>query len=145
MSLGVLGFTRRVLPVMAIGAVMAAAACLPDDQRTDSIEPGVTGRAELSAETLAQIDSGNAAFRRDDFETAIARFQEATQSAPDDPTGWFGLYMAHTATGDAAAADDALARARELAPGASLIRMPAEGEGGGEGASQPDSAGGGSP
>ena len=134
---------RRVLPGIAVGAVMVVASCLPDDQRTDSIEPGVTGRAELSAETLAQIDSGNAAFRRDDFETAIARFQEVTQSAPDDPTGWFGLYMAYAATGDAAAADEAMERARELAPGASLIRMPEDGEGGGE--PQPDGAGGGSP
>ena len=97
-SPGRVGFMRRTLPALAVGAVLAAAACLPDDQRTDSIEPGVSGRAELSAETLAQIDSGNAAFRRDDFETAIARFEEVTRSAPDDPTGWFGLYMAHVIT-----------------------------------------------
>jgi cytochrome c-type biogenesis protein CcmH/NrfG len=123
---------RRVLPAIGVAAVVVVAACLPDDQRTDSIEPGVSGRAELSPETLAQIDSGNAAFRRDDFETAIARFREVTESAPDDPTGWFGLYMAYSETGDAAAADSALARAQELAPGASLLRFPEGGEGGGD-------------
>jgi tetratricopeptide (TPR) repeat protein len=123
------------------GLVWAVAACsLPDDQRTDSIEPGVSGRAELSAETLAQIDSGNAAYRRDDFAAAVDFFDQATQSAPDDPTGWFGLYMAHTALGDAEAAEAALDQARDLAPGASLIRLPEDTTAGG---SDPDEAGAG--
>ncbi len=112
-------------------ALVVLAGCRPDDQRTDSIDPATSGRAELSAETLAQIDSGNAAFRRGDHEAALGFFGEATVSAPDDPTGWFGVYMAHQELGNAAAADSAIAQARSLAPGASLIRMPADSGGGG--------------
>ena len=125
---------------LAAGVALAAAACMPpDDQRTDSIEPGVSGRADLSPETLAQIDSGNVAYRRGDYDAAAELFGEVTRSAPDDPTGWFGLYMAYTALGDTQAADSALAQARELAPGASLIRLP-EGD---EAGAAPDTAGGG--
>lgn len=126
---------------VAAGVALAAVACqLPDDQRTDSIEPGVSGRADLSPETLAQIDSGNVAYRRGDYQAAADLFGQVTLSAPDDPTGWFGLYMAYTALGNAQGADSALAQARELAPGASLIRLPEGGEAGG---TPPDTAGGG--
>ena len=126
---------------LLVVAVWAAACSLPDDQRTDSIEPGVSGRADLSAETLAQIDSGNAAYRRAEYQAAADLFTQVTESAPDDPTGWFGLYMAHTALGNADAAEAALATARELAPRASLIRLPEPGgdSGGGE---EGDSGGG---
>lgn len=117
----------------ALALVATLPGCLPDDQQTDSLDPATAGRAELPAETLAQIDSGNARYRRGEYEAAANSFREATASAPDDPTGWFGLYMAYQAMGNAAAADSALDAARELAPGASLIRMPT---------ATPDSGGG---
>ncbi len=118
----------RRLALLLLSA-MAVGACRPDDQRTDTIDPAAA-RAELSAATLAQIDSGNAAYRRGDYEGAVAAFGEVTVSAPDDPTGWFGLYMAHQSLGQAAAADSALDKARSLAPGASLIHPSADGGGG---------------
>lgn len=121
---------------------LALGGCRPDDQRTDTIDPETSGRAELSPETLAQIDSGNAAYRRGEYEAAATSFRAATASAPDNPTGWFGVYMAEQALGDTAAADSALATARSLAPGASLIRPPSGGDGGG---SEGGDAGGGSP
>jgi Tfp pilus assembly protein PilF len=120
---------RAGLSILA-GLTLVLTGCLPDDQRTDSIDPAASGRAELSAETVAQIDSGNAAYRRGDFEAAVTAFGTATASAPDDPTGWFGLYMAHQSLGNTAAADSAIATARSLAPGASLIRLPADSGGG---------------
>lgn len=116
--------------IVLAGLIALLSGCLPDDQRTDSIDPGTSGRAELSAETLAQIDSGNAAYRRGEFDAAVESFRAATESAPDDPTAWFGLYMAHQSLGNPAAADSAIATARSLAPGASLIRMPADSGGG---------------
>jgi Flp pilus assembly protein TadD len=117
--------TRAGLWMLGCFAVLLTG-CLPDDQRTDSIDPAASGRAELSAETLAQIDSGNAAYRRGDFAAAVEAFGAVTAAAPDDPTGWFGLYMAHQSLGNAAAADSAITTARSLAPGASLIRLPAD-------------------
>lgn len=124
------GGAMRLAGVLLATAIIVVSGCRPDDQRTDSIDPVASGRAELSTETLAQIDSGNAAFRRGDFEAAVVAFGGATSSAPDDPTGWFGLYMAHQELGNDAAADSAISRARSLAPGASLIRIPADSAGG---------------
>ncbi|MEQ9568634.1 MAG: hypothetical protein RLN75_00470 [Longimicrobiales bacterium] len=117
---------RAGVVVLAVALSGIAGGCRPDDQRTDSIDPATSGRSELSAETLAQIDSGNAAYRRGEYEVAAASFRGATESAPDDPTGWFGLYMAQQSLGNTAAADSALETARSLAPGASLIRPPTE-------------------
>lgn len=127
--------TRVRVGVLGVSLALVATlpGCRPDDQRTDSLDPATAGRAELPPQTLAQIDSGNAQYRRGEYEAAVTSFRGATESSPDDPTGWFGLYMAHQAMGNAAAADSALDAARELAPGASLIRMPAE---------VPDSGGG---
>lgn len=120
---------RRTLFTLGC-AVALLSGCLPDDQRTDSVESSAAVRAALPPELLAQIDSGNAAYRRGDFAAAVESFDAVTAAAPDDPTGWFGLYMAHQSLGNAAAADSAIAIARSLAPGASLIRMPSDSGGG---------------
>ena len=99
----------------------SATACLPDDQRTDSVDPETAGRG-LSADAMAQLDSGNVAYRAGDFEGALTFYVRVTEIAPDDATGWFGIYMAQEALGNRAAADSAIAEARKRNPGASLIR-----------------------
>jgi tetratricopeptide (TPR) repeat protein len=99
----------------------SATACLPDDQRTDSVDPETAGR-ELSADAMAQLDSGNVAYRAGDYEGALTYYVRVTEMAPDDATGWFGIYMAQEALGNQAAADSAIAEARKRNPGASLIR-----------------------
>lgn len=98
----------------------------PDDQRTESLDPTSAGR-QLSGEARIQLDSGNAAFRAGDLGQAVVHYERVTELAPGDATGWFGLYMAHDAMGNQAAADSAIARARAEAPGASLIRDTLEG------------------
>lgn len=98
----------------------------PDDQRTETLDPTTAGR-EISGEARIQLDSGNAAFRVQDFEQALIHFTRVTELEPDDATGWFGLYMAHDAMGNTEAADSAIARARSEAPGASLIRDTLDG------------------
>lgn len=118
---------RALRIVLGGGMVFALAACpLPDDQRTDTLDPETAGR-ELSADARVQLDSGNAAFRAGDHATALRHFQRVTEMAPDDATGWFGVYMAHDAMGNSAAADSAIAQARSRAPGASLIRDTLDG------------------
>ncbi len=96
-------------------------ACLPDDQRTDSVDPETAGR-ELPPDAVAQLDSGNVAYREGDYDGALQYYVRVTEMAPDDATGWFGIYMAQQALGNAAAADSAIAEARRRNPGASLIR-----------------------
>ncbi len=99
-------------------------ACAPsDDQETGSIRGDDVRqtREELPADLVAALDSGNAAYGRADFQDAVDRYNEAIEIDDDVAAGWFGLYMAQSALGNPEAADSALARARDLAPGASLI------------------------
>lgn len=106
---------------------LGVAACSPpEDQRTDTLDPTTAGR-QLSDDARAQLDSGNVAFRAGDYPQALAHYTRVTELAPGDATGWFGVYMAHDAMGNKAAADSAIAQARSQAPGASLIRDTVEG------------------
>lgn len=109
-------------------AVVAAAGCVPEDQRTDSIDMRTAeeARAELDPETVAQLDSGNVAFRARDLDAAARHYQRVTELAPELAAGWFGVYMTETMRGNTEAADSAFQRAQKLAPGASLLR-PNEG------------------
>jgi len=96
----------------------------PDDQRTGSIEQQTieNARADWPAGVAEAVDSGNAAYRARDFSTAAGHYRRAIEAGPDVGAAWFGLYMAERANGNDAAADSALNRARELLPGASLLR-----------------------
>lgn len=110
--------------VILLLALMVA--CRPDDQRTDSVEFDAVRRAreEWPAGVAAQVDSGNAAYRAGSLDVASNHFRRAVELGPSIAAAWFGLYMAEHARGNLAAADSALDRARDLAPGASLIRPP---------------------
>lgn len=103
--------------------LIGVSGCIPDDQRTDSVDPevGRQNRAEWPTGVVAHIDSGNAAIRDNDAEQALGHYLRAVEQAPDNSSAWFGVYMAHNSLGHAAAADSALARVRELAPGATLV------------------------
>ena len=110
----------------ALLAIVLAGCSPPDDQRTDTLDPATAGR-DISGEARIQLDSGNASFRSGDYPQALVHFTRVTELAPDDATGWFGVYMAHDAMGNKAAADSAIAQARSQAPGASLIRDTLDG------------------
>ena len=109
--------------LVAIPFLLLTACSPPDDQETGSIrgEEVRQTREELPAELVAALDSGNAAYRRGDYEAALAAYEQAVAEDDDVAAGWFGVYMAHLALGNTAAADSAMARAQALAPGASLI------------------------
>lgn len=115
---------RRIggFAVLVLAASIGGCAEPPDDQRTDTLDPNAPARAALSEAALAQLDSGNAAYRAAAYEGALRHYRSVVEEAPDQPTGWFGLYMAHHALGNLAQADSALERARAVAPGASLMR-----------------------
>jgi tetratricopeptide (TPR) repeat protein len=105
-------------------AVAALAACRPSDQTTDTIDvqAGVRARETYPPEVVAQLDSGNAAFKAHNFEEALRHYQTAAEAGPDISATWFGVYMAQHALGNIPAADSALARSRNEVPGASLLR-----------------------
>jgi len=114
--------------VTALLVLAASVSCQPDDQRTDTLdaEQGMQSREDMPPEALAQLDSGSASFREDDFEAALRHYTRVTEISPDIAAGWFGVYMAEDALGHTEAAEDALERARSAVPGATLLQ---EGEG----------------
>ena len=114
---------------MALGCALVASlafACTPDDQPTGSISADDVREAatRFPPEVRAQLDSGNAAYRRHDWAGALRHYETAAEHQPDATAAWFGVYMAQRALGDSVAAASALQRARDLAPGASI--MPPE-------------------
>ena len=115
--------THRLNPLLTgtLMTLVLSACSPPDDQRTETLDPATAGQ-ELTAEARVQLDSGNAAYRAGDLDAALVHFTRVTELMPDDPTGWFGVYMVYDARGDQTAADSAIAEARSRAPGASLIR-----------------------
>ena len=78
-------------------------------------------RESLPPELVAHLDSGSAAFRADDYDEALRHYEAVIEIDDGLAAGWFGVFMVHNARGDEAAAAEALERARELAPGASII------------------------
>ena len=117
---------KRVL-VGALGVlIVGMPGCVPDDQRTDSVDPetGRRERAQWPAEVVSAVDSGNVAMRADAAESALAYYRRAVEISPDNAPAWFGVYMAERALGNQAAADSALQTVMSLAPGASLVHPP---------------------
>lgn len=111
------------LAVPALLAAALAAACRPDDQTTRSVDPDAAQRtrAEMPEELVAHLDSGNAAYRAHDFERARDEYRAALEVDSTATAAWFGVFMAERALGNDEAANEALDRAQDLAPGASLI------------------------
>jgi len=108
----------------ALTLTLVVAGCQPpDDQRTETLDP-VEARQERESfppELVAHLDSGSAAFREDDYEEALRHYRAVVEIDDQVAAGWFGVYMVHNARGEGDEAGEALARAQELAPGASII------------------------
>jgi hypothetical protein len=116
---------NRFMTAALIGAVLLSG-CREQqgtDQETGSITPAdiQQTRAGWPDGLAAAIDSGNARFSDDDFAAALRHYEEATRIAPDVTAGWFGIFMTQTALGDTTAANAAMQRVREIAPGATLV------------------------
>gem|GEM_PF-1559885 len=121
--------TYRVVAFVLIA--LALTGCRrEDDQRTDTIdiETMRQAREALDPAALERIDAGNTAYREGRYQEALADYREAARLEPGAAAAWFGVYMAELALGNAEAAENALRRARESAPRASLVE-PGEGEG----------------
>lgn len=110
---------------MSLALLTLLAACdRPDDQRTGTIRDRDVreARAALAPAVAAALDSGNAAYSDRDYERALRHYTSVVELDDDAAAGWFGVYMAHLALGNAEAAEAAMAQARIRAPGASLMQ-----------------------
>ena len=116
---------RRGLTCVLVLA--AAAACRPDDQRTDTMDPreAMQARESLPMEVVTELDSGSAAFRAGDHPAALAHYTRATEHAPNAAGAWFGVYMAQHAMGNEDAAREALLRAQSMLPNSTLAHPTA--------------------
>jgi tetratricopeptide (TPR) repeat protein len=114
---------KRLLIGLLGSLIVGIPGCVPDDQRTDSVDPetGRRVRAEWPVGVAAAVDSGNVAMRAGDANSALAHYRRAVQISPENAPGWFGVYMAERELGNQAAADSALETVMSLAPGASLV------------------------
>ena len=114
---------KQLLLCAALVATLASCRKPGDDQTTESIgkEDIRKARTDPPAALVAQLDSGNAAYKVKDYERALRHYRAVTRMDEEMPAGWFGIYMTEMARGNAPAADSALERAQKRAPGASLI------------------------
>lgn len=108
------------LPLLA--ATLLAGACVPDDQETRTLNPEGQGtRAQLAPEVVEALDSGTQAFRDHRFDDALEFYRSAAELAPEEPGGWFGVSIAQRALGNMEAAESAMVKVRDLAPGATIL------------------------
>lgn len=114
---------RGVLPIVTITSLLVTGCDRPDDQQTGSIQDRdvLAARAQLEPGVRDALDRGNAAYRDRDYEQALEHYHAAVRMHEGLAAGWFGIYMAELALGNADAAEAAMAQARMHAPGASLM------------------------
>ncbi len=116
--------SARAIVVAGIVASLILTACDPgDDQETGSIsrEEVQHSRDSLDPAVTAALDSGNVAYREEDYEAALRHYRRAAELGEEVAAAWFGIYMANLALGNADDAQEAMDRAQSLAPGASLM------------------------
>lgn len=101
---------RTLLLVLALVALHAAVlSCSPKKTDMPPATLAPVGRSQVL------IDSGNASFRRAEFENAAKRYASATLVNPNDPAAYYGLGMALAKLGRDADARTAYAKSRALA------------------------------
>lgn len=109
----------RAAPVVTLLSVLALSGCGGDadqGQRTETLstEQAQRQREQLAEQVVLALDSGNAAYRREDYETAREHFREAVRVDSTVAAAWFGLYMVERALGNEEAAEAARERAAGL-------------------------------
>lgn len=72
---------------------------------------GTSRSSSLPPEIQSALDSGNAAYRAGNYRAALEQFESLASEHPDIRAAWFGVFMAHRALGNSAAADSAMRRA----------------------------------
>lgn len=119
--------TTRAMAALS-AALMLTACDRPDDQRTETITDRdvLEARQQLGPAVSAALDSGNVAYRERDYQRALRHYQQVVDLNQEVAAGWFGIYMAQLALGNADAAEAAMAQARIHAPGASLMHPDPE-------------------
>lgn len=86
--------------------------------------PGGTVERDLPPTVTVHLDSGNAAYRSGDYESARRHFRAAAREDSSAGAAWFGVYMAERALGNELAADSALQKAGDLGDASGMHGEP---------------------
>lgn len=97
----------RIL-LAAVLVLSLAAGCAKGGAQTSAAAPDPQLRSQ------ALIDSGNAAFKNQDYEGAAKRYASAVEVKSDDPAAYYGLGMALARLGRDNEAREAYTKARAL-------------------------------
>ncbi len=112
---------RRKSWVWAVALVAVAACGGEEAERVELGDPQEEVRAgareSWSPELTARVDSANAAYAAEAYETAREIYTAITEENPELGVAWFGLSMAERALGNEEAAEAALAEAEARNPG----------------------------
>ncbi|MES2179098.1 MAG: hypothetical protein V4550_14650 [Gemmatimonadota bacterium] len=112
-------FARR--RVVAVAFAAASLACsgqeapkvpLGEIARGDSAGAAAAAHGLIGPAAKAELDSGNALFRRKDYPAALEKYRSASALAPQHAAPFFGIYMVARATKNTPMADSALADIR---------------------------------
>lgn len=127
---------RTCAVVALVGFAVLGTGCQGEEgQRTGDLDPDAAQerRAQLSPEVAAALDSGNQAYRSEDYEAARGQFRRALEVDSGTAAAWFGLYMTERALGNEEAAREALERAGGLSGEDVDVHDPDPDDTGGEG------------
>ena len=111
----------RAAPMVVLASMTLACSSgseaprVPLGQRVavDSAKPiAPAAHAIIGPAAKAQLDSGNALYRKKLYAGALTHYRQASDLAPQHAAPFFGIYMVARATGNVAMADTALAAIR---------------------------------
>ena len=112
---------RAPLILLLLTLASAATACgkqeppripLAQGAPVDSVRAMEAAHALLGPAARAELDSGNAFYRKKEYHEALVRYRAASELAPQHAAPLFGIYMVARVTNNTKLADSALAGIR---------------------------------
>ncbi len=101
-----------------VGACNRPQAPASQTETAGTVSPAAAGPGEaVELGASVQLDSGNAAYRAKDYPAALTHYRSAAARQPGLAAAWMGIAMAQNALGNKTAADSAMRKVEELAPG----------------------------
>ncbi len=120
------GVARALVVAFCVtGCTRAPAPAHGEGTTTEASSPAVSGAPRVELGASVQLDSGNAAYRAKDYAAALTHYRNATAREPSLAAAYMGIAMAQNALGNKAAADSAMRKLEELAPGTMSAHPPA--------------------
>ena len=113
---------RLSLPIVVLALAALAGACSKKDSPKiplaqgaplDSVRAMEAAHSLLGPAARAELDSGNAFYRKKEYHEALVRYRAASELAPQHAAPLFGIYMVARVTNNAKLADSALAGIRQ--------------------------------